>query len=167
MNNLTISPLTFEDVKATEKLWHDGWHETHDHLVPPYPPNERSLKRFKERLSESQDRTRIAHYQDQPAGLCMTENDEVAQLFVANHCQGLGLGQMLLFDAENRIKQDSFSQAWLTVVVGNDPARAFYEKCGWAVVNTLDVDLSGVRKGCISLKMWRMEKEIRREAKKT
>ena len=167
MNNTTISPLKLGDMKATAKLWHDGWHETHDHLVPPHPPNERSLDRFKERLSESQDRPRIASYQDQPAGLCIIENDEVAQLFVANHCQGLGLGQKLLIDAGNRIKQNSFSHAWLTVVVGNDPARAFYEQCSWAVVSTLDVNLRGAQTGGITLKMWRMEKAVGRASKKT
>ena len=155
-----IRPLSPEDVKATAKLWHDGWHEAHDHLIPPYPPHERSLECFERRLLGTQDQARIAFDHDQPVALCITEQNEVAQLFVTKLQRGTHLGKSLLIDAEKRIKQNSFTRAWLTVVVGNAPARIFYERCGWAVVSTLDVDLSGIRKDSASLEMWRLEKDI-------
>jgi ribosomal protein S18 acetylase RimI-like enzyme len=42
------------------------------------------------------------------------------------------VADMLMADAERRIKDAGYSSAWLAVVAGNARARRFYERRGWS-----------------------------------
>jgi GNAT superfamily N-acetyltransferase len=46
--------------------------------------------------------------------------------------RGEGVADMLMADAERRIKDAGYSSAWLAVVAGNARARRFYERRGWS-----------------------------------
>ncbi|WP_432255957.1 GNAT family N-acetyltransferase [Limimaricola sp. AA108-03] len=112
-------------------LWHDGWHEAHDHLVPSYDAATRSRVKFADRLRRERPSGRMVRLEDRPIGLCLTSRAEISRLFVDATARRLGVGRVLLADAERRIAFSGYDEAWLTVVRGNDRARSFYERHGW------------------------------------
>lgn len=159
MTNWLIEPLKQSYITAVAGLWHDTWHEAHDHLVPPYLPSERSFERFKDRLDGAKDRIRVATIRDKPFGLCEVEGAEISQLFVGTDVRSTGLAQALLADAECRIRDAAYSKAWLTVVSGNVRARRFYEKSDWVLEETVNLSLNSTRPNKF-LQLWRFEKSV-------
>jgi GNAT superfamily N-acetyltransferase len=61
----------------------------------------------------------------------MIVENEVEQVYVAAAHRGTGVADLLLADAERRIREDEHRRAWLAVVAGNARARQFYERRGW------------------------------------
>jgi GNAT superfamily N-acetyltransferase len=57
---------------------------------------------------------------------------EVRSLYVDPSVAGRGLGTLLLAAAEDELRRWGAREATLWVVEGNHPARAFYERRGWA-----------------------------------
>src|SRR5215216_6946028 len=78
------------------------------------------------------DNTTVAVVQGQIAGFVMVVDNEVEQLYVSAHHRGEGVADMLMANAERRIKDAEYSSAWLAVVAGNARARRFYERRGWS-----------------------------------
>jgi ribosomal protein S18 acetylase RimI-like enzyme len=76
--------------------------------------------------------TTVAVVQGQIAGFVMVVDNEVEQLYVSALHRGKGVADMLMADAERRIKDAGYSSAWLAVVAGNARARRFYERRGWS-----------------------------------
>ncbi|MGH1464105.1 MAG: GNAT family N-acetyltransferase [Cognatishimia sp.] len=159
MKELSIHPIAREHLDAVAKIWHDGWHEAHDHLVPKYPPSERSVEQFQKRLVSSFGRTRVASLSGVPVGLVEVESAEIAQLFVNSSARRLGMGKALLRDAEKQLKKASYLKAWLTVVDGNHRACDFYEKCNWVRTGEL-VRPSNATRSVNQLRLWRFEKTL-------
>jgi ribosomal protein S18 acetylase RimI-like enzyme len=61
----------------------------------------------------------------------MVVDNEVEQIYVSALHRGEGVADMLMADAERRIKDAGYTSAWLAVVAGNARARKFYEHRGW------------------------------------
>lgn len=58
---------------------------------------------------------------------------EVRSLYLDPSVVGRGLGRALLGAACDALVRSGFTEAVLWVVVGNGPARSFYEEAGWVV----------------------------------
>jgi ribosomal protein S18 acetylase RimI-like enzyme len=78
------------------------------------------------------DNTTVAVVQDQIAGFVMVVDNEVEQVYVSVLHRGKGVADMVMADAEQRIRDAGYSSAWLAVVAGNARARKFYERRGWS-----------------------------------
>ncbi|MGR3593249.1 MAG: GNAT family N-acetyltransferase [Limimaricola soesokkakensis] len=66
---------------------------------------------------------------------------------------------MLLADAERRIALSGHDEAWLTVVLSNDPARGFYERHGWRRDGPATIEIEhGSRPDVLYL--WRFAKSV-------
>ena len=78
----------------------------------------------------------IALAQDEPAGFLVLDGELLADLYVAPAAQGTGLGSALLDHAKRR-RPDGLT---LWVFASNRPARAFYERRGFAVIGGTEGD---------------------------
>ena len=76
--------------------------------------------------------TTVALIQGQIAGFVMVVDNEVEQICVSALHRGEGVADLLMAEAERRIKDAGYSSAWLAVVAGNARARRFYERRGWS-----------------------------------
>lgn len=140
-------------------LWHYGWHEAHDHLVPSYDAVTRSRERFADRLRRERPSGRMVRLEDRPIGLCLTSGAEISQLFVDATARRLGVGRVLHADAERRIALSGHDEAWLTVVRGNDRAHSFYERNGWQRDGLITIEIEhGSRPDVLYL--WRFAKTV-------
>ena len=68
------------------------------------------------------------------AGLCITKEDELYQIYVAQTARGTGLAQSLMDDAEAGLLSKGVQRARLVCAIGNERAAHFYRKCGWTMV---------------------------------
>jgi GNAT superfamily N-acetyltransferase len=64
------------------------------------------------------DNTTVAVVQDQIAGFVMVVDNEVEQVYVSVLHRGKGVADMVMADAEQRIRDAGYSSAWLAVVAG-------------------------------------------------
>jgi GNAT superfamily N-acetyltransferase len=87
---------------------------------------------FRTRAAQRVNDTTVALVQGQIAGFVMVVDNEVEQVYVSALHRGEGVADMLMADAERRIKDAGHSTAWLAVVAGNARARRFYERRGWS-----------------------------------
>ncbi len=87
---------------------------------------------FRTRAAQRVNDTTVALVEGQIAGFVMVVDNEVEQIYVSALHRGEGVADMLMADAERRIKDAGYSSAWLAVVAGNARARRFYERCGWS-----------------------------------
>jgi GNAT superfamily N-acetyltransferase len=127
-----LRPGTPEDAAAVADIWHTGWHQAHPGHVPDGLTERRTLEAFHERAPARVDDTTVAVVDGEVAGFVMVVGDEVEQVYVADGHRGSGLAALLLDDAERQVAAAGHDVAWLAVVVGNQRARAFYEKRGWS-----------------------------------
>ncbi|PSK82204.1 putative acetyltransferase [Limimaricola soesokkakensis] len=140
-------------------LWHDGWHEAHDHLVPSYDAATRSRGRFADRLRREHPSGRMVRLEDRPVGLCLTSGAEISQLFVDVTARRLGVGRVLLADVERHIALSGHDEASLTVVQGNDQARGFYERHGWRRDGLTTIEIKHGSRSAV-LYLWRFAKTV-------
>lgn len=159
VENLEIHLMQLSDICVVAKLWHDGWHEAHASFVPEQEVARRTLKKFQQRLEDYPNLGRIAVLDDQPVGLCVVENDELAQLFVVKTARRIGVASALLLDGEKRIAASSFQKTWLTVLSGNDRAQAFYQKRGWVYDKIVPLNIKTGSK-VSELQLLRFEKHL-------
>jgi ribosomal protein S18 acetylase RimI-like enzyme len=89
------------------------------------------------------DNTTVALVQGQIAGFVMVVDNEVEQVYVSALHRGEGVADMLMADAERRIKDAGYSSAWLAVVAGNARARRFYEHRGWSDEGLFEYAVAG------------------------
>ncbi|MEL6296213.1 MAG: GNAT family N-acetyltransferase [Pseudomonadota bacterium] len=158
--------MTFEirdadenDINDIADLWYAGWHDAHASIVPAELVDCRTYASFVERSARHLQRTRLALSGRVISGLCMTRDDELFQLYVAKDARGTGLAQMLIADAENNIRNDDHSRAWLACAVGNQRAARFYEGRGWTMSGK-EVEELETLDGSFPLEVWRFEKEL-------
>ena len=156
--------MVVRDAKASEihglaKLWFDGWHETHAHLVPMELAQLRTLRSFQERLVAALDRVRVVGPADAPVGFCISKGSELHQLYVSSEARGSDIAAALIRDAEARLKEGGVSTAWLACAIGNDRAAKFYEKRGWMRSGTVIEHLE-TGSGTFPLEVWRYQKSL-------
>ena len=128
---MTLFPATEADLPAVARLWHDSWHDGHARHVPEALRDHRTLESFARRLPPLIGALRLARNGGDVLGMCVVQEAEVDQLFVAPEARGKGAAAELLADAEARIRATGADQGHLFVIKENLRARAFYEKHGW------------------------------------
>lgn len=67
------------------------------------------------------------------AGVTLTQDDWIDDLWVHRRYRGAGVGQLLLSRAELEIAERGFLTAKLRLVSSNRNAIRFYERSGWSV----------------------------------
>jgi ribosomal protein S18 acetylase RimI-like enzyme len=131
-SEMTLRKALPEDVPTIAEIWHLGWRDGHLGHVSPELIEVRHEDSFRTRAARRVNDTTVALVQGQIAGFVMVVDDEVEQLYVSALHRGEGVADMLMADAERRIKDAGYSTAWLAVVAGNARARRFYERRGWS-----------------------------------
>lgn len=75
----------------------------------------------------------VAEVEGGPVGLAQPAQDEVNGLWVDPTWHRRGVGTRLLSAAEDHIRADGHSRAWLTCSAFNQPAAAFYRSRGYVL----------------------------------
>jgi len=128
---VTVRPGTAAEVPAVAEVWRAAWHDGHRGHVPAALLAARDAAYFRARAAAMVDGTLVAVDGDgRIAGVVIVSDDEVFQLAVDRSTRRGGVGGLLLAAAEARIAA-GHDRAWLAVVPGNAPARAFYARHGW------------------------------------
>src|SRR5687768_970380 len=126
-----------EDIEAIASLWHRGWFDGHLGHVPESLAEHRRLDDFRQRVPSRLAGTTVATQGSDVVGFVTVHDDEVEQVYVAQHARGGEVANTLLRHAERRIAGRS-EAAWLAVVAGNARARRFYERNGWRDAGAFD-----------------------------
>ena len=157
---LPVRSATLSDLDSLARLWHDVWHETHAHLVPPELIRLRTFENFRERLESALASVRVVGPPGTPVGFCWVKGDELYQLWVAPAARGTGVAAALIADAEAGLAAAGVKTAWLVCSIGNERAARFYEKTGWRNVGTV-IYRAATAEGAFELETWRFERELR------
>ena len=131
-SEMTLRKALPEDVPTIAEIWHLGWRNGHLGFVSQELIEARHEDSFRTRAAKRVNDTTLAVVQGQIGGFVMVVDNEVEQLYVSALHRGEGVADMLMADAERRIKDAGYSSAWLAVVAGNARARRFYERRGWS-----------------------------------
>ena len=152
------------EIDLLARLWYEGWHESHAHLVPAELARLRTLESFKERLDAALPSIRVAGPRGLPVGFCIVRGAELYQLFVSPASRGTGVAAALMVDAEARLSESGAATAWLACAIGNDRAARFYEKSGWHRTGRV-VEQVETSRGPFPLEVWRFEKPLKPSAR--
>jgi ribosomal protein S18 acetylase RimI-like enzyme len=131
-SEVTLRAALPEDAPTIAEIWHRGWRDGHLGFVSQELIRARHEASFRTRAAKRVHDTTVALIQGQIAGFVMIVDNEVEQNYVSALHRGEGVADLLMADAERRIKDAGYSSAWLAVVAGNARARGFYERCGWS-----------------------------------
>ena len=131
-SEVTLRGALPEDAPTIAELWHLGWRDGHLGHVSQQLIEVRHEDSFRRRAAQRVNDTTVALVQGQIAGFVMVVDNEIEQIYVSAHHRGEGVADMLMADAERRIKDAGYASAWLAVVAGNTRARRFYERRGWS-----------------------------------
>jgi GNAT superfamily N-acetyltransferase len=154
-----VRPATTAEIDRIARIWFDGWHEAHAHLVPADLTVLRTLESFAERVHPMLPDIRVVGAPGEPVGFCALKHDELYQMFVSRDARGSGAAAALMADAEVRLKAAGVTTAWLACAIGNDRAARFYEKSGWRRAATV-VYYAETPTGVLPLEVWRYEKPL-------
>ena len=154
-----ITNATPDQIPAIAKLWHDGWYEAHETIVPKALTRLRTLDSFETRTAVHLPETRVATSGETLRGFCMVQSDELYQLYVSPTARGTGTAQDLVKDAEAEIANRGHKTAWLACAIGNSRAAQFYESCGWVNMRSESIDLE-TSEGPFAMEIWRFEKTV-------
>ena len=131
MSERALRPARPADAEAVAEIWRLGWRDGHLGHVPRALVEARTDESFRARASERVNEMTVAVVDGEIAGFVLVVDDEVEQVYVAASHRGKGVADLLLGEAERKVRANGHSEAWLAVVAGNGRARAFYEKSGW------------------------------------
>ena len=155
---IEIERASAGDIPALARVWHDAWHAGHAHLDPEIAAG-RPPAFFETRMGSTIGRMAVAIIDGEVVGFSGWEGDGIGQVFVLPAWHGRGVGAALLQAAENVLKEQGHVLIWLQCHIGNDRARAFYEKHGWHVASEMEADIGTVT-GREPIMVWRMEKKL-------
>lgn len=130
-NRVMLRKGSEADVHEIAEIWHLGWRDGHVGFVPQELVEARTEESFRERASERVGEMTVAVVDRAIAGFVLVVDDEVEQLYVASRHRGTGVADVLMGEAERRVRANGHSRGWLAVIAGNARARAFYERRGW------------------------------------
>ena len=119
------------EIGPTTDMWHDIWQETQAPFVPDDLIRLRTKDDFHARLIQMADRLRVIGPEGAPFGLCVIDEDQLDQLYVARPARGTGAAKALLQDGENRLLATGTTHAHLDCLIENTAARRFYTRHGW------------------------------------
>lgn len=158
-DNVTIRMASAGDIPALARVWHDAWHSSHAVLDPDVAAR-RPLRFFEERIASAIGHCVAACVGGEVVGFSSWEGDGIGQVFVLPAWHGRGVAARVLDAAEKALAAEGHPRIWLQCRKGNDRARAFYEKHGWAVVREDDHSL-GHMEGRKPVIVWRLEKQLK------
>jgi len=150
---------TDQDANAIADIWHRGWHDGHDGLVPPELVEARTEESFTRRARAKVEDTTVAVVEGEIAGFVLVADDEVELVFVSSAHRGTGVAPALIRAAERQVGEAGYSTAWLAVVAGNARARAFYERSGWVDEGPFTYD-ADTENGSIAVPCHRYVKDV-------
>src|SRR5215212_722888 len=142
-SEVTLRGALPEDVPKIAEIWYLGWRDGHLGHVSQELIEARHKDSFRTRAAQRVNDATVAVVQGQIAGFVMVVGNEVEQIYVSALHRGEGVAEMLMADAERRIKDGGYSSAWLAVVAGNARARRFYERRGWSDGGLFEYDAVG------------------------
>ncbi|MAQ84365.1 MAG: GNAT family N-acetyltransferase [Maritimibacter sp.] len=137
-NGLNLRWAEVEEVEPLAQMWRAAWRDGHLGHVPEALVTQRTPELFVQRARDNLARMKVAGPVGRPLGLCIVDEDQLYQLFVAAEARGTGLAGLLLRDAETRMAEDGVRRAWLKCAVGNARAAAFYRRNGWELERTAE-----------------------------
>ena len=148
-----------DEVEELADIWYQSWQDAHAAILPVELTRLRTRESFRARLHAALLSVRVVGERGSPIGFCMTNGDELYQLFVSPAGRGTGVAALLETDASEVIASRGIDVAWLACAIGNDRAARFYEKRGWRRVGTVVSQLD-TRDGIFPLEVWRYEKNL-------
>jgi len=140
---MIIRPAEMSDAAAVAEIWYEGWRDGHLGHVPDALVAIRTEESFSTRAAQRVGDTTVAVRDGEVAGFVMVVGDEVEQVYVSRHHRGSGVAGDLLAEAERLVAAGGHARAWLAVATGNDRARRFYARCGWADEGAFDYPAAG------------------------
>jgi ribosomal protein S18 acetylase RimI-like enzyme len=155
---MQVRPAEPAEVELLARIWHDGWQDGHQGLLPPDLARRRTLDSFRERIRAALPDLRVIGPPGSAVGFCLVRGDELCQLYISSASRGTGAAAALIADAEYRMRDAGVETAWLACAVGNDRAARFYEKHGWRRAGLMlhePDDSGGIR-----FEVWRYQKRL-------
>jgi len=128
-------------------------------MLDPDVAGRRPIRFFTERVASPPVDTIVACVAGEVVGFTHWEGDGIAQVFVLPAWHGRGVAPLLLAAGEAALRVADHRRIWLQCRIGNERARAFYEKYGWVVAGEVDTTLGHVD-GRSPVTVWRMEKSL-------
>jgi len=157
---MDVRSATEDEIDRLARIWHDGWREAHEAILPAELGRHRTYESFRHRLRAMLPTVRVVGVRGEPTGFCIVRDHELHQLYVSAEARGTGAAAALVADAEARLRDAGVEIGWLACAIGNERAARFYEKCGWQRVATV-VEHVPIPDGTIPLDVWRYEKRLR------
>ncbi|WP_417518879.1 GNAT family N-acetyltransferase [Minwuia sp.] len=151
-----------DEIPALARIWYTAWHDGHAAHVPAELTAIRTEESFRIRLADMLVSTRIAAVDGKPVGFCSLKGDELYQIMVSAEARGTPAATALMTNAEARLRAGGTEVAWLSCVIGNERAAAFYRKSGWHLARTFVEELATLD-APYPLEVWRFEKVLKRE----
>ncbi len=156
---MEVRPAVKSEVPALARVWFDAWQDGHAAHVPKGLIDLRTLQSLDTRLRNMLDDVRVVGPVGAPIGFCGLKGDELYQLFVSADGRGTGAAQILMADAEARLKANRTTTAWLSCVIGNERAARFYRKMGWHLART-EIEPLETLDQPFELEVWIFEKDL-------
>ncbi len=155
-----ITAATPTHIPKIADIWHRGWHDAHDKIVPEALKRLRTDESFLARTKARLPQAEVAIRDGKVIGFFMTIGDELNQMYVSQDARGTGAAGALIEAAESRLRAEGHDLAWLACAIGNARAMRFYEKSGWVNQGRQMVTLDTIA-GPFELDIWRYEKRLR------
>jgi GNAT superfamily N-acetyltransferase len=147
------------DIIEVAALYHSVWHETQASFMPPAEIARRSLEFFAHRMTALLDSTLVIERNATITAFSAWRGNLLGQLFVAIRHRGTSIAPSLLTAAEIEMAKEGTVEAELHCVVGNERARRFYERMGWASQGKVMECVAG-KPTQIEVPFWRMTKVL-------
>jgi GNAT superfamily N-acetyltransferase len=158
-DRLDPRPVDGDDLDPLAELWHEGWRDAHEAIVPAALAELRTVESLRARLEAAWADIRVVGPVGRPLGFTMLKDDELYQFYVGRAARGTGLAAVLMADAERQLAARGVATAWLACAIGNDRAARFYEKQGWRRIGVV-VNVAETERGPFPLEVWRYEKPL-------
>jgi GNAT superfamily N-acetyltransferase len=159
ISNGVLRLATRSDIASVAGLYHRVWHESHGASMPEAERALRDELSFVTRATALMPHVAVRTVGETLQGFAAWSGSLLGQLFVdANHRGGI-VAQALIEFAEQRMRAQGVMEAELHCMVGNDRARRFYERTGWALRGTTDEMVAG-SSGSETLTFWVMRKDL-------
>jgi GNAT superfamily N-acetyltransferase len=152
-------PAGEADLAAVARLYHDVWHETHAGFMPAGETRLRTLAFFVERMAALRPTTLVVEQDGMVIGFAAWSGMLLGQLYVEKAHRGTGVAAALLGEAERRMANLGVGTAELHCILGNERARRFYERAGWAHAGKAIEPVAGPN-GPVELEFWCMTKVL-------
>lgn len=149
-----------DDLAAVASVYARSWRHAYRGIVPQGFLDALSEGFWQLGLEQSADRTFVAREGGETVGVCtygparveaFVGWGEVVSLYVLPERTGGGIGSKLLDAALGALAAEGFERAYLWVLTDNAPARAFYERRGFRLLereNVVEIAGEQLREAC-------------------